>query len=374
MTPCEQTRGAPGGAHGPAAARDSATAELLRTSRRATTAGSSPAASTAPASRTRSSRRRRCATEDFAELARRRRRATTCAAAEIGRGGMGRIVRARDRRLGRAVAIKELLDERLRARFEREARITARLQHPAIVHVHEAGRWPSGEPFYAMKFVAGQPLDEVIGGAEDARRAAGAPAERDRRRRGDRVRAQPSASSTAISSRRTSSSARSARRSSSTGASRRTCRRRGTTTAHRRPTATTDRRSPAAGAGARRRTCRPSRRAAATSTSARTSTRSARCSTTCSRVARPTEAGASDDVPRELARNRRQGDGATTRQGRYRDRGRAGGRAAAVPARGSSSPPIATRSASWPGAGSAATARSSRWRPCSSSSPARSAA
>jgi WD40 repeat protein len=83
-------------------------------------------------------------------------------AQEIGRGGMGRIVRARDRRLGRWVAIKELLDEKLRARFEREARLTARLQHPAIVSVHEAGRWPDGEPFYAMKYVAGSPLDKLI--------------------------------------------------------------------------------------------------------------------------------------------------------------------------------------------------------------------
>jgi tRNA A-37 threonylcarbamoyl transferase component Bud32/tetratricopeptide (TPR) repeat protein len=81
---------------------------------------------------------------------------------EIGRGGMGHIVRARDRRLGRVVAIKQLLDARLKARFEREARLTARLQHPAIVTVYEAGRWPSGDPFYAMKYVAGRPLDLVI--------------------------------------------------------------------------------------------------------------------------------------------------------------------------------------------------------------------
>src|SRR5262249_43440318 len=83
---------------------------------------------------------------------------------EIGRGGMGHIVRARDRRLGRSVAIKELRDERLRARFEHEARLTARLQHPAIVSVYEAGRWPSGAPFYAMKYVAGRPLDQVVAG------------------------------------------------------------------------------------------------------------------------------------------------------------------------------------------------------------------
>jgi serine/threonine protein kinase/WD40 repeat protein len=90
---------------------------------------------------------------------------------EIGRGGMGRIVRAHDRRLGRSVAIKELLDARMRARFEREARLTARLQHPAIVSIHEAGVWPSGEPFYAMKYVAGRPLSRII---EETR----APAER----------------------------------------------------------------------------------------------------------------------------------------------------------------------------------------------------
>ncbi|HEY4177777.1 MAG TPA: protein kinase [Kofleriaceae bacterium] len=83
---------------------------------------------------------------------------------EIARGGMGRIVSARDRRLGRDVAIKELLvaTPDLRARFEREARITANLQHPAIVNVLEAGRWPDGEPFYVMKFVSGQSLAAVI--------------------------------------------------------------------------------------------------------------------------------------------------------------------------------------------------------------------
>src|SRR5262249_9560364 len=63
---------------------------------------------------------------------------------EIARGGMGRIVAARDRRLGRFVAIKELLPGRdgLRRRFAREARIAARLQHPSIVPVHEGGVWP----------------------------------------------------------------------------------------------------------------------------------------------------------------------------------------------------------------------------------------
>ncbi len=74
---------------------------------------------------------------------------------EIARGGMGRIVAAEDQRLGRRVALKELLEpagEQL-TRFQREALITARLQHPGIVPVYEAGRWPSGEPFFAMKLV-----------------------------------------------------------------------------------------------------------------------------------------------------------------------------------------------------------------------------
>ncbi len=83
---------------------------------------------------------------------------------EIARGGMGRIVTARDRRLGRTVALKELFidSSELAARFEREARITAKLQHPAIVNLLEAGTWPSGEPFYAMKLVSGESLDKAI--------------------------------------------------------------------------------------------------------------------------------------------------------------------------------------------------------------------
>ncbi len=80
-------------------------------------------------------------------------------------GGIGRILRARDRYLDRPVALKELLVADRGAaerRFVREALLTARLQHPAIVPIYEAGRWPSGEPFYAMKLVAGRSLRAVI--------------------------------------------------------------------------------------------------------------------------------------------------------------------------------------------------------------------
>ncbi len=87
---------------------------------------------------------------------------------EIARGGMGRIVAAEDVRLGRPVALKELLEPAGDAlgRFQREALITARLQHPGIVPVYEAGRWPTGEPFFAMKLVSGRPLDRVIAEAK----------------------------------------------------------------------------------------------------------------------------------------------------------------------------------------------------------------
>ena len=87
--------------------------------------------------------------------------------AEQGRGGMGRVLRARDRRLGRSVAIKELLhaDAINEARFARETMLTARLQHPSIVAMYEAGRWPDGRPYYAMKLVEGQSLKQLIAGA-----------------------------------------------------------------------------------------------------------------------------------------------------------------------------------------------------------------
>jgi WD40 repeat protein len=83
---------------------------------------------------------------------------------EHGRGGLGRVSRAHDRELGRDVAIKELISRGhvSEVRFLREALITARLEHPGIVPVHEAGRWPDGTPFYAMKLVAGRPLRDLL--------------------------------------------------------------------------------------------------------------------------------------------------------------------------------------------------------------------
>jgi serine/threonine protein kinase len=87
---------------------------------------------------------------------------------EIAQGGMGRVFVGHDRRLGREVAVKVLLDgDPIAARrFEREARVAARLQHPGIVTVYDAGFWPTGEPYLVMKHVLGQSLDRVITDAE----------------------------------------------------------------------------------------------------------------------------------------------------------------------------------------------------------------
>ena len=83
---------------------------------------------------------------------------------EQGRGGIGIVRRARDQRLDREVAVKELQRDShdARLRFEREMRTTAKLQHPGVVPVHEAGCWPDGSPFYTMKLVEGRSLKELI--------------------------------------------------------------------------------------------------------------------------------------------------------------------------------------------------------------------
>lgn len=84
---------------------------------------------------------------------------------EVGQGGIGRVLRASDTRLHRPVALKELLDSAGAAaeeRFVREALLTARLQHPSIVPLYEAGRWPTGAPFYAMKLVSGRSLQDIL--------------------------------------------------------------------------------------------------------------------------------------------------------------------------------------------------------------------
>ncbi|MFN0251064.1 MAG: WD40 repeat domain-containing serine/threonine protein kinase [Kofleriaceae bacterium] len=81
---------------------------------------------------------------------------------EIARGGMGKILSARDRRLRRDIVIKVVRAGHVDPRFEREALITARLQHPSIVRVYEAGLLGDGRAFYAMERVRGRSLEKIV--------------------------------------------------------------------------------------------------------------------------------------------------------------------------------------------------------------------
>jgi serine/threonine protein kinase len=86
---------------------------------------------------------------------------------KVGQGGMGSVYLARDRELDRPVALKVLhttaADADARARLGREARVIARLEHPGIIPVHDAGILPDGRPYYVMKLVRGKRLDEQAG-------------------------------------------------------------------------------------------------------------------------------------------------------------------------------------------------------------------
>ncbi len=87
----------------------------------------------------------------------------------IGRGGMGVVMQARDLRIRRTVAMKVM---KTSAQFSREnvlrfideAQLTGQLEHPNIVPVYELGIDEQGETFYAMKYVKGTTLDEVLCG------------------------------------------------------------------------------------------------------------------------------------------------------------------------------------------------------------------
>jgi len=83
----------------------------------------------------------------------------------LGRGGMGDVVLARDKEIGRDVAIKQLRKEASPddvARFLREARIQARLEHPAILPVHQIGQDENGQPYFTMKRLTGTTFSEQL--------------------------------------------------------------------------------------------------------------------------------------------------------------------------------------------------------------------
>ncbi|MEM6790246.1 MAG: tetratricopeptide repeat protein [Myxococcota bacterium] len=90
----------------------------------------------------------------------------------IGRGGFGTVYQVYDRHLERVVALKQLRTDRegappsaaLASRFEREAKITGQLEHPAIVPVYEFERGDGAPniPYYVMRKVAGQTLESAL--------------------------------------------------------------------------------------------------------------------------------------------------------------------------------------------------------------------
>src|SRR4030043_1994809 len=85
---------------------------------------------------------------------------------EIGRGGMATVFHAYDPRFERDVAIKVLPreflhDPQFRTRFEREAKMIALLEHPAIVPVYDFGE-DDGQPYIVMRYMAGASLNERL--------------------------------------------------------------------------------------------------------------------------------------------------------------------------------------------------------------------
>jgi tetratricopeptide (TPR) repeat protein/tRNA A-37 threonylcarbamoyl transferase component Bud32 len=83
------------------------------------------------------------------------------------RGGLGEVFVARDEELHREVALKEIQQRHAnhpesRARFLREAEITGGLEHPGIVPVYGLGHYADGRPFYAMRLIKGDNLQEAI--------------------------------------------------------------------------------------------------------------------------------------------------------------------------------------------------------------------
>jgi len=92
----------------------------------------------------------------------------------LGQGGMGEVRLCVDKVIGREIARKTILPHARNgstlARFVREAKVQARLEHPSIVPVYDIGRDEDGAVWFTMKRVRGRSLAEVIASGEESRR------------------------------------------------------------------------------------------------------------------------------------------------------------------------------------------------------------
>ena len=84
----------------------------------------------------------------------------------LGSGGMGEVWRVHDRLLRRTVALKlirgKLVGQEVLARFEEEAQVSAQLQHPGIIPVHDYGQLDDGRVWFTMKEVRGRTLEQQL--------------------------------------------------------------------------------------------------------------------------------------------------------------------------------------------------------------------
>jgi hypothetical protein len=88
---------------------------------------------------------------------------------ELGRGGMGTVLRVEDDKLLRQAAMKVLDPQLARSpdyvrAFLEEAQITAQLEHPSVVPVHDIGPYPGGTCYFTMKLIEGQTLEQHLAG------------------------------------------------------------------------------------------------------------------------------------------------------------------------------------------------------------------
>ncbi len=85
----------------------------------------------------------------------------------LAKGGMGQVSVAVDRELDRQVVLKEIQprfarDPLVASRFLLEAQVTGRLEHPGVVPVYGLNQHPDGTPYYAMRFITGDSLQDAI--------------------------------------------------------------------------------------------------------------------------------------------------------------------------------------------------------------------